>query len=198
MTAAVSPKLTPRQWLLLSVLALAVIVPLALLGSWVYGKHLWAQEQLATMEPRYARLVGMQAQSDDIQKALEDIATVKAQHVYPGEQDSTQTGNAIQQRLRALLDKAGLSVVSSQVRPASESEDQGQVQGPYERISVSMTAEGNWPAIQLALLSFREVSPTVWLDDLQLNLLGSLEGNNPRAAPKLSAQFTFSILRSKP
>jgi len=61
-----------------------------------------------------------------------------------------------------------------------------------------MTAEGGWPAIQLALLSLRDVSPTVWLDDLQLNLLGNLESNNPKVAPKLSAQFTFSILRSKP
>ena len=123
---------------------------------------------------------------------------MKALQIYPAEQDSTQTGNAVQQRLRALLDKAGLSVVSSQVRPSSESEDQSQSLGPYERIAVSMTAEGGWPAIQLALLSLRDVSPTVWLDDLQLNLLGNLESNNPKVAPKLSAQFTFSILRSKP
>ncbi|MGQ8876885.1 type II secretion system protein GspM [Delftia sp. NA_296.1] len=197
MTAG-SQKLTPRQWLLLGGIGLILIVPLAALGSWVYSKHVWAQEQVETLEPRYARLAGIQEQAQEIQEALEQIETVKALHIYPAEQDSTQTGNAVQQRLRALLDKAGLSVVSSQVRPSSESEDQSQSLGPYERIAVSMTAEGGWPAIQLALLSLRDVSPTVWLDDLQLNLLGNLESNNPKVPPKLSAQFTFSILRSKP
>jgi general secretion pathway protein M len=195
MTAG-TQKLSLRQWSLLGAIALLLIVPLLFLGGWIYAKHQWAQEQLDTLEPRYARLAGMQGQSEEIQEALKKIEAVKALHIYPAEQDSTQTGNAIQQRLRTVLDKAGLSVVSSQVRPASESGESDQ--GPYERISVSMTAEGEWSAIQMAILSLPEVSPTVWLDDLQLNLLGSLESNNLRVPPKISAQFVFSILRSKP
>lgn len=193
-----SRKLTPRQWLLLGGVAALLVVPPVMFGSWVYAKHTWAQEQLDTMEPRYARLVGLQEQVEEIQQGLEQIAEAKAAYIYPAEQDSTQTGNALQQRLRALLDKSGLAVVSSQVRPASESEEQGQSLGPYERISVAMTAEGNWPAIQLAMLSLSDVSPTVWLDELQLNLVGTLVNNNPKVLPKISAQFTFSILRSKP
>ena len=60
-----------------------------------------------------------------------------------------------------------------------------------------MTAEGEWSAIQLALVALKDLSPTVWLDDLEISLQGSLLSNDPKAVPKLSAQFTFSILRSK-
>ncbi len=89
-----------------------------------------------------------------------------------------------------MLDAAGLSVVSSQVKPVTDD-------GAYERISVAMTAEGEWSAIQLALVALKDLSPTVWLDDLEISLQDSLLSNDPKAVPKLSAQFTFSILRSK-
>ncbi|EZP58774.1 MULTISPECIES: type II secretion system protein GspM [Delftia] len=183
-------RLAWRQGAILALLAGLLLLPLVLVGLWVYAKHQWAEEQLATLEPRYARLLGMQQQEAEIQQALERVADVKANHIYPGENDTTQTGNAIQQRLRTAMDRAGLSIVSSQVRPNPE-------EGPYERIDVIMSTEGEWPAIQLALMSLRDISPTVWLDDVEFNLQAGLQNANPKAAPRLSAQFTFSILRSK-
>lgn len=179
-----------RQWAILAVLAGMLLLPLVLVGLWVHAKHQWGQEQLATLEPRYARLIGMQQQEEEIQQALERVAQAKANHIYPGENDTTQTGNAIQQRLRTAMDRAGLSIVSSQVRPNPE-------EGPYERIDVIMSTEGEWPAIQMALISLREITPTVWLEDVEFNLQAGLQNVSPKVAPRLSAQFTFSILRSK-
>jgi general secretion pathway protein M len=179
-----------RQWVILAVLAGMLLLPLVLVGLWVHAKHQWGQEQLATLEPRYARLLGMQQQEEEIQQALERVAQAKANHIYPGENDTTQTGNAIQQRLRTAMDRAGLSIVSSQVRPNPE-------EGPYERIDVIMSTEGEWPAIQMALISLREITPTVWLEDVEFNLQAGLQNVSPKVAPRLSAQFTFSILRSK-
>lgn len=179
-----------RQWAILAVLAGMLLLPLVLVGLWVHAKHQWGQEQLATLEPRYARLLGMQQQEEEIQRALERVAQAKANHIYPGENDTTQTGNAIQQRLRTAMDRAGLSIVSSQVRPNPE-------EGPYERIDVIMSTEGEWPAIQMALISLREITPTVWLEDVEFNLQAGLQNVSPKVAPRLSAQFTFSILRSK-
>jgi len=179
-----------RQWAILAVLAGMLLLPLVLVGLWVHAKHQWGQEQLATLEPRYARLLGMQQQEEEIQQALERVAQAKANHIYPGENDTTQTGNAIQQRLRTAMDRAGLSIVSSQVRPNPE-------EGPYERIDVIMSTEGEWPAIQMALISLREITPTVWLEDVEFNLQAGLQNVSPKVAPRLSAQFTFSILRSK-
>jgi general secretion pathway protein M len=179
-----------RQWAILTVLAGMLLLPLVLVGLWVHAKHEWGQEQLATLEPRYARLLGMQQQEEEIQQALERVAQAKANHIYPGENDATQTGNAIQQRLRTAMDRAGLSIVSSQVRPNPE-------EGPYERIDVIMSTEGEWPAIQMALISLREITPTVWLEDVEFNLQAGLQNVSPKVVPRLSAQFTFSILRSK-
>jgi len=179
-----------RQWAILAVLAGMLLLPLILVGLWVHAKHQWGQEQLATLEPRYARLLGMQQQEEEIKQALERVAQAKANHIYPGENDATQTGNAIQQRLRTAMDRAGLSIVSSQVRPNPE-------EGPYERIDVIMSTEGEWPAIQMALISLREITPTVWLEDVEFNLQAGLQNVSPKVVPRLSAQFTFSILRSK-
>ena len=86
------------------------------------------------------------------------------------------------------MDRAGLSIVSSQVRPNPE-------EGPYERIDVIMSTEGEWPAIQMALISLRDITPTIWLEDVEFNLQAGLLNVSPKVAP--SAQFTFSILRSK-
>lgn len=187
---AAKPRLPWRQLAILSLPALALLLPLVVGGLWVHAKHNWGQSQLDVVEPRHARLLGLQQQEEEIQQALESLAETKAKHVYPGESDATQTGNAVQQRLRTVLDRAGLAIVSSQVRPNPED-------GNYERIDVVMSTEGDWPSIQMALLSLRDISPTVWLDDLEVNLPGSLQNANPRVAPRLSAQFTFSILRSK-
>ncbi|WP_278534826.1 type II secretion system protein GspM [Delftia acidovorans] len=179
-----------RQLALLGAIVLLVAVPVGVGGWWVHGRHQAAQEALDTINPRYARLLGMRDQEDEIRQALAQVAEIKAKHIYPGELDATQTGNGLQQKLRSMLDGAGLSVVSSQVKPVAED-------GAYERISVAMTAEGEWPAIQLALVALKDISPTVWLDDLEISLQGSLMSNDPKAVPKLSAQFMFSILRSK-
>ena len=179
-----------RQWAILAVLVGMLLLPLILVGLWVHAKHQWGQEQLATLEPRYARLLGMQQQEEEIQQALKRVAQAKANHIYPGEYDTTQTGNAIQQRLRTAMDRAGLSIVSSQVRPNPE-------EGPYERIDVIMSTEGEWPAIQMALISLRDITPTIWLEDVEFNLQAGLLNVSPKVAPRLSAQFTFSILRSK-
>lgn len=185
-----STKLSLRQLALLAVPVVLVLVPMVLLVFWVNERHQWAQEQLDTLEPRYARLLGLQAQEEEIQQMLERIGSVKARHVYPGENDATQTGNIVQQSLRSALDRAGLTVVSSQVRPNPE-------EGPFERIDVVTTVEGDWPAMQMGLLSLKDISPTVWLDNVEINLMGSLQTNDTKAAPKFSAQLTFSILRSK-
>lgn len=73
-----------RQWAILAVLVGMLLLPLILVGLWVHAKHQWGQEQLATLEPRYARLLGMQQQEEEIQQALKRVAQAKANHIYPG------------------------------------------------------------------------------------------------------------------
>jgi len=191
----------------LALLAAPLLLALVLLGAafgWVQAKHQRAQQQLNDLAPRYARLLGMQAQQGEIVQALQSIAAVKAEHVYPGEIDATQTGNALQQRLRDALTRAGVSVLSSQVRvlPNPDAEP-----APYQRIDVLVSVDGSWEAVQMALLATAELRPSVWLDDVRITLMGNLQSNAARlgnrpgttraeAPARLQAQLVFHILRS--
>src|SRR5258708_4618440 len=78
-----TPGLSGRQILLLTLSAAVLVLPLVLVALWVYGKHQWADGQLASLEPRYARVLGMQQQQTEIQEALEQLQGIRAQHVYP-------------------------------------------------------------------------------------------------------------------
>lgn len=179
-----------RQAALLAVPVLLLLIPVGIAARWIYAKQQWGQEVLASVEPRYARLLGLQSQQEEIQQMLERFAAIKAQHVYPGENGSAQTGNAVQQNLRSALGQAGLTIVSSQVQ-AKPGDD------PFERIDLVVTAEGDLNAVQLALVAVRALKPTLWLEDITISLAGQLENNSAKIAPKLNAQFTFSVLRGK-
>jgi len=197
----------------LALLAAPLLLALVLLGAafgWMQAKHQRAQQQLDDLAPRYARLLGMQAQQGEITQALQSIAAVKAEHVYPGEIDATQTGNALQQRLRDALTRAGLSVLSSQVRVVPNPDTEP---APYQRIDVLVSVDGSWEAVQMALLATAELRPSVWLDDVRITLMGNLQSNaawqgnrsaanrpqmpaRPQAPARLQAQLVFHILRS--
>ena len=45
-----------RRNLVFALMACMLLVPFVAAGWYVTVKHLWAQEQLAKLEPRYARL----------------------------------------------------------------------------------------------------------------------------------------------
>ena len=64
MKRAISP-----EALLLVLIALIVVLPLALGGVFVFQKHQWAQNQLAALEPRHARLQGLQESAQNLANA---------------------------------------------------------------------------------------------------------------------------------
>jgi len=191
------PLFTAPQLALLVAPLLLVLLAAAAAFGWIYAKHHRAQQQLDDLEPRYARLLGMQAQQDEVRQALQRIATVKARHIYPAENDATQTGNALQQRLRDVLTQAGLSVISSQVRiPAAEKTDDAAAQA-YGRVEILLSVDGSWHALQQALLAVQGIRPDVWLDEMRIMLLGNLQNvRQPEMPARLQTQLVFHILRS--
>jgi len=169
-------QLSTAQWLMLAAPLLLVLLAGSAAFGWIYAKHHRAQQQLDDMQPRYARLLGMQAQQDEIRQALQRIAAVKARHVYPGESDATQTGNALQQRLRDVFTQAGLSVLSSQVRiPAQDAKaEKDKEEAPaYGRVEILLSVDGSWEALQRALLAVHAIRPDVGLDEMRIMLLGN-------------------------
>ena len=53
----------------LAISVLILVLPLALAGWYVVQKHRWAQDRLRELEPRYARMLGMEVHTEDLEKA---------------------------------------------------------------------------------------------------------------------------------
>lgn len=180
-----------RRALLVALTLAVALLPLAA-GAWyVLRKHAWAQDQLAQLAPRYARLTGMESQQDELRATSQRAARLYGQYVYPVAQDEAQTGNQAQQKVRDIFSAAGLQVISSQVLPPKE--DHG-----FDRIVLSLRTEGELLAVQSALAVLGSQQPAIFLEDLNIQVQGALVNLNPKVAPRLLAQFTLSVLRERP
>ncbi len=177
-----------RRNLVLAGTVLVLLLPLALLGAYVVQKHEWAEQRLAELEPRYARLLGLEAQKAHIDAALLQVNALRAQYVYPSAQDAAQTGNAAQQRVRDIFNSAGLQILSSQALPAKTEKG-------FDRIPLSVRAEGDMLAVQSALAVLNSQSPAIIIDDLDIQLQGNLSNADGKTVPRLGANFSLSVLR---
>ena len=180
-----------KEWaILLGTIAL-VLLPLVALGVYAANKHQWAQARMAELEPRYARLKGLDLQREEIDQALERAIQIRAEYVYPASQDAAQTGNAVQQKVRDLLTRAGLTVVSSQVLPPKEEKG-------FDRIPLSVRAEGELLAVDSALAVLSVQLPVMLLSDVEVRNQGALQSMNEKMAPRLTLQLSLSVLRERP
>lgn len=167
-----------------------LLLPLLWGGYYMVQKHQWAQAKLAELEPRYSRLLGLQAQRSELSDALAQVQAARERYVYPATQDATQAGNAAQQRVRDIFSSAGLQVISSQVlQPKAE-------QG-FDRIPLTVNAEGEALALQGALAVLSSQTPIIMINVLDVQLQGGLGNPSLKAAPRLSVQFSLSVLRER-
>jgi general secretion pathway protein M len=179
-----------RRAVLLALSLALVLIPVGV-GAWyIRDKHIWAQERLAQLEPRYARLLGLQAQSEELQAARQRASDLHTQYVYPAVQDETQAGNQAQQKVRDIFTAAGLQVISSQVLPSKE--DKG-----FDRIPVVVRAEGELLAVQSALAVLGSQQPIMVINELDIQVPGGLANQSLKVAPRLSAQFTLNVMRER-
>ncbi len=183
-------RMSPREQLILAATLLVALVPLALAGWYVAQRHMNAEARLAELEPRYARLLGLEAQKADIAAALARAGEARSQYIYPAGQDASQTGNAAQQKVRDILGAAGLQVSSSQVLPAKE--DKG-----FDRIPLNVRAEGDMLAVQSALAVLGSQMPLLLVDDLDIQATGAFGNVEFKGAPRLSVSFGLSVLRER-
>ena len=175
------------------VVLLLAFVLLPVIGGAVYvrTKHAWGKERLAQMDPRYARLLGLESQRGELEAARQRATELRAQYVYPAALDGTQTGNQAQQKVRDLFSSAGLQVITSQVLPPKEEKG-------FDRIPLVLRAEGELLGLQSALAVLGAQQPVIVINELDVQVLGGLANINPKLPPRLSAQFTLSVLRERP
>lgn len=163
-----------------------VLVLLILVGWYLHGKYQWATQRIAEVEPRHARLSGLIANKDSLAQAQVQAMDRLAQYLHPSGQDANQVGNEVQQRIRSVLSSSGLSIISTQVLAAKDEKN-------FERIPLSVRAEGDMMAVQLALAALDEQKPAILTEGFVLQAAAPVKG-----VQRLAVQLNLVILRGKP
>lgn len=177
-----------RRNLVLTSMACALLLPFVAAGWYVATKHQWAQEQLSKLEPRYARILGIESGQAELEAALTAARTQAARYAYPESLDVTQAGNDAQQRVRSLFTAAGLQIVSSQV--LAPKTDKG-----FDRIPMTVRSEGELMGLQAALVGITNQTPVILVDGVSVQTVGAIKAEVPQ---RLAIQFNLSVLRVHP
>ncbi|MFM2450594.1 MAG: hypothetical protein RIS44_3044 [Pseudomonadota bacterium] len=163
-----------------------LLSPLIFAGAYAYKKQHWAKEKISEIEPRYARLLGLQSQATRIEEAATRFRTDLAGYTYASDLEVSQAGNDAQQRLRNIFSQAKLDVVSSQVLPPRNDRQ-------FDRIPLSIRVEGDLVGLQSALAVMRTQSPLIFVDTLSIQT-----ANRTDAPQRLICQLSLSVLRIRP
>ncbi len=155
------------------------------LAAYLFSKHQSAEAMLAEVEPRYARLIGLQARAPDLDKALIDRKALLARHAYSATQDVARAGSDAQQRAREAFVSAGLVVSSTQLLPAKTMDG-------FDRIPVVLRLEGDYAAVQNALAGLGAQSPTLFIDGFNVQTVGMPTAEGSR---RLNIQVNLFVLR---
>lgn len=175
--------MNPRQLRARLCLGLAlglVLLLLALPLGYIVDKKLWADGIIDDIEPRYARLLGLQEMAERIERARAQAEAVLQEQVYPASLDTDRAGADLQQRLRAVAQQAGLSIQGSQITtvPPASARD-GTPAEPFERIAVTINLEADLPALQEMLSALQQQRPAIHVESLSLRpVRGGRRGRN--------------------
>lgn len=167
---------------------LLLLALLALFASLLHQRMTWAQETLASIEPRYARLLGLGTVGVHILVGVDEIGSDLARYAYPAGADTQRIGTDFQQRVRTLAEEAGASVVGSQILPV-------RVHGGFAQIPLKVTVNGSLDGIRELLLGFERETPVILVDNLQLNAAPRrARRGEPPAPDRLVGQIDLSVL----
>lgn len=177
-----------KEQLLQLVTAIIVLVALVALASNVAQRHLFAQNMLDEITPRYERLLGIQASANDMQGLTQRSNDLLKAYAYPSSREATQIGTDIQQKLRTAFAGQGMSIQSSQVLP--EEED-----GALMAVPVELRIEGNIQGLRNALATLSSQRPLIQLRAITIQKGRKLNVNSPVL---LTIQAKFFAWRERP
>ena len=178
-------KILNRNRAIQVLLLLLLALPLVVAGFYGWQKYQWAQDRMAELEPRYARLLGFESHRAELDLAETRVRAMLTQYAYPGSMEVTQAGNDAQQRVRGIFTQAGLDLVSSQVLPPK-------LEKQFDRIPLTVRLEGDLVALQSALVVLSGQSPAILVDGFSAQTVGVVKAEMPQ---RLAIQFDLSVLR---
>lgn len=168
-------------WLLLLGGALALGV------QWVWNLHDTAARQIETVEPRYARLLGLGQDKAKLQEATVQVTRDIERHAYPASRDASQAANDAQQRVRDAFSKSGLDVISIQVLPARTVRQ-------FDRIPIALRVEGELAIMQATLAALPALAPSLFVEAFAVQASNATAG----AAPRVAVEMQLYALRLRP
>lgn len=170
-------------------LTIAIVVAiLVAAGFYAWERQQAAESALADIEPRHARLLGLQGSDVPLKKAVLGAFEGLRRWAYPSDQDPGKAGNDVQQRARRAAEVGGMNIVSSQVLPP-------RVEGGVEQIPVSLTLEGPLQSLQATLANMTGDRPAIFIDTLGLR---SIDKGDPKQPQQVSATLVVISLRMQP
>lgn len=147
-----------------SLLVVGGTLGLVLLLLIYFAGNLWVirqgyAQQIESITPRTARLLGILESAGELGAADIDAAEILDEVAYPAFKDAATTGAAMQKEVRELMIEAGMSIAGSQVLPRQAGQG-------FDRLTLEITAEGNTEALEQVLASLEVMRPLVFVRSL--------------------------------
>jgi len=176
-----------RAWL--SVGSTLVLIALAwalTIGVIMRFQH-QADQNLAELAPKYARLTGLQSSGASIDQALSGQQQQLAQLVYDPAPGLDRVGADLQQKVRAAVIGGGMKVLGSQVFTPKPDE-----KATLGFVAISLNTEGTLETLRSALVAIAAIRPRVY--DTELQILPALRGNQDEGGQHLTALIRLSAI----
>jgi general secretion pathway protein M len=141
---------------------LLIVVIASVAVSVILSRLQSAHETLQALEPRYARLLGLEGEHERLQQALTQTSALLEGAAYPAGLGVGRVGADLQQKLRAASENAGFAVVSSRITAANPLEG-------IDEIPLSLRLEGSLASLEAMLRALPALRPAVHLRSLSVS-----------------------------
>lgn len=177
--------LRSRAQMSLTITLSVAVGALILANLALWQLHAAQARQLSDIEPRIARLLGVQQALPTIGQALAEVRVEILKEAYPSTNPAAQIGTALQQRVRQILEQAQMVIEGSQTLPPIN-------QPGYEVLPMNITAQGSLEALVTALNRLQEERPRITIQKLSLQPTRGSKGNGGQV---LRLEARLSVLR---
>jgi general secretion pathway protein M len=174
-----------RAWLSVgsTLIFIALVWSLAI-GVILHFRH-QAEQNLAELAPKYARLTGLQSSGASIDLAMSEQQKQLSQLVYDQAAGLDRVGADLQQKVRAAMIGGGMNVVGSQVFTPKPDE-----KATLGFVTISLNTTGTLETLRSALVAIAAIRPRVYVEELQI--LPALRGNEDEGGQQLTAVIRLS------
>lgn len=172
---------------IVAALILGCVLLLALLFAFeLSSRYRWASDTLEMIEPRYARLAGVQRAGEEIVARRDEAREVLLRVAHPPDTEIPRIGTDLQQRIRRIAEEYDVRVSGSQIMPARE-------EGALMTISINASMDGEIGAIAELLTRLQAEQPPVLVDKFLVQAPRSRRRGE--IENRVSVQTALSVLR---